>query len=406
MCAESRCLAFCRSGILDFYPSPCFLKHCPSSRSPRLSSRWLLPRSVLEALLLCAVPAVTAVALVEEAIAHRLTGRPANCFRQQMEDGSSSEERKPLVEALPPLRIGQLYQYIPGPSLRTLIIYGSRHSGNSNMREIRRKSILIVLGADRNSYRVASSGFEGWIQLSKELLSDQSVFKPLDSYRAYEDWSGNNYFFLNGRIMIGSHAVFFIACVVVMVLCSALTLYYIIREDFHSPVILVGPLSFPHLLACFPSCCKLLIEGFCSLYSPSSSSTLSPLGLQQHLSSQASYLTMLFRSRYFAFSSLAYFPFLQRLMETCNLMFVFRSLSAQARLPAGASTIAGDPLSWKYCPTCNIFRPPRSKHCRYCQNCVLGKFPFTASGIAKSSYPLLPCSMHGCHLYSLFSFSC
>lgn len=48
-----------------------------------------------------------------------------------------------------------------------------------------------------------------------------------------------------------------------------------------------------------------------------------------------------------------------------------RNLDLGGQPPARYLQINGITVKQKFCPTCLIFRPPRSKHCSFCNNCVL-----------------------------------
>jgi hypothetical protein len=101
-----------------------------------------------------------------------------------------------------------VYRFHPSPEIPKLVILSAMGGANSTVKAVvRRESILIVTDHLGEWWDISCSGFQGWVKLPDAI--EKGAFRPVDSFRRYEDWRGNNYFFCWGRIMMGSDAKLF-----------------------------------------------------------------------------------------------------------------------------------------------------------------------------------------------------
>ena len=169
----------------------------------------------------------------------------------------------------------------------------------------------------------------------------KAAFHPARMFRASEGWMGNHIFLCHGKIMLGSDAPLF----------------------FVTNFLIVG-FFLLHFYVLLPHLYNVEIQQM-----DGSNTTLS--ANYEHVT--PTYLSWTTHSITVWFTSLLAITSMIFLWLAASMdPGILPPISSPVRtpVPEGDEISIGGPLGYKYCSTCNIFRPPRSKHCNSCNVCV------------------------------------
>ena len=194
---------------------------------------------------------------------------------------------------------------------------------------LRRSAVLpcyhIVNSSDHTSswLYVSVGGRSGWARSGNITNSDGpggekkqgGVLEPCTSFVATEGWMGNHIFACSGKLMLGSDAPLFLLT----------NLLIIVGVIFHMCV-LIPKLNYDHIIRTYVFVLALSVVILATLWK----SATTDAGIIPPVS--------------------------------CPV-------KPQVPIESNPNTI-GTPHGYRFCTTCNLFRPPRSKHCNSCNVCV------------------------------------
>ena len=269
----------------------------------------------------------------------------------------------------------RLYTFNPGAAIPVLRIYTSMTSDGELKATVTRSALVITTNeVGKNEWwYVHTCGFEGWTHVGHiygKSYGGLLYLEPRDQIRVHEAWRGNNYFFLGGNIMLGSDAKLLIVSNILLILPSLVFLWYVLPE-FSTLLTLSEQESAYHFRSDVP-----------------------PATYDDHFSPHAwaaiVYMHVLLT---FTLTNL----WLTALTDPGILPRTPRhtkpAVPPEAQEALRISSATGVPITptsaWKYCQTCNIYRPPRAKHCKACDNCVLAfdhHCPWTGGCVAQRNY--------------------
>jgi DHHC palmitoyltransferase len=233
-------------------------------------------------------------------------------------------------------------------STTTTTASASPHSNNNNSGVtglLRRSAVVPSHGTDASGQWILVSvgGRSGW---ARKKSQDQPFagFTPAPTFQATEGWMGNHSFLCQGKVMLGSDAP---------------SLF------FTNGLLLLGALM--HFGVVLPALMEVEEEPNNNHYHNSNKEEEESAPLKF-----TSWILLLSPHTVF-WASLVLFltSWIFLWIAACMDPGILPAVSSPIKAPIPNDGIPlGGPVGYRYCATCNIFRPPRSKHCNSCNVCV------------------------------------
>lgn len=182
---------------------------------------------------------------------------------------------------------------------------------------LRRSAVLPSHGTDPSGdwILVSVGGRSGWARKQRSTTAGGG-FVVARQFQGTEGWMGNHVFVLRGRIMLGSDAPLFFFTNALLIIGVALYLVVLLPKLEDPSWLMTVNQNFILTLILFFVCMVTL--WICATMDPG----------------------------------------------------ILPAVSSPIKPPVPTEGPVGGPLGFRYCSTCNIFRPPRSKHCNSCNVCV------------------------------------
>jgi hypothetical protein len=155
------------------------------------------------------------------------------CSRRDLE----SQLREEKEEESPRSVTASVYKFKPSPACPKLRLLSGRGVGLVTLKAVVRRKAIVICG-DRQGewWYLSCCGYQGWARVTNDML-EKGVLTKVDQLYRYEDWRGNNYFFCNGRIMMGSDAKFFVLTNIMLLCPAALSFAFVIPKCYYSVVV-------------------------------------------------------------------------------------------------------------------------------------------------------------------------